>query len=414
MFFIFPPLIQAGLLAGKFVQVYSSSGMPLSMVRDAVTGRIIGHAIGTTLTPLITTPNFLMNVWNVHQNVKILDVTTKTAQSVQALAQSVGILQASTAIIGIGVAATAALAAVNLYQTLKLRQEVAELRLEIKEGFIDLKQMLSNQGSQLIEHIDRVAEDVEFRAHRTILTQAYSQFFQGSVRLQSALTIQDPARRDADITSARDMMFDALADYKNPQILENVNAAADIRRRECVWAIQQAIALTYQIQGEYVAASHCLQELGRTIRQDSLRAIDVISSQAELDFLFPEITRIHQHDLVAVELWQAHIDWAQALPAEEMKLLNSTQLEQLELPTPQGTISTPLEQLLYEELRVTSSNASLRAQMRMMMAPNLRSDYELVIRDRSHTKGLKSLTADNLKMTSDAAIANLYNYLQPA
>jgi hypothetical protein len=31
-------------------------------------------------------------------------------------------------------------------------------------------------------------------------------------------------------------------------------------------------------------------------------------SHDELDFLFPELTRIHNHDLVIIESWQNHID----------------------------------------------------------------------------------------------------------
>lgn len=46
MWFQFSPLIQAGIAAGKYVQVISTTGVPLSIVRDRLTGQIVGHAVG--------------------------------------------------------------------------------------------------------------------------------------------------------------------------------------------------------------------------------------------------------------------------------------------------------------------------------------------------------------------------------
>lgn len=415
MLFQFPPAIQLGLATGKLVQVYSKSGIPLSLVRDASTGQFAGQAIGVTgLHPLIGLPNLLLDGWNAYQSGKILDQGRQTLQAVNALAQSVNILQATTAVIGVGVAATAALAAVNLYQTLKLRQDVTALRLEVKDGFIELKQALRHQGLEIIEHIDRVAEDVEFRHHRTILARAYGLFHQAIVRLQSALMVQDLARRDAEINAVRDMMFQALADYDNPQLFNNTNAAGYIRRRECAWAIQQAITLTYQLQGDSAIVSHRLQTLDTTIRQDSLAAINQINTQSELDFLFPEIVRIHDHDLQTLNLWQSQADWIQTLPSEEVKLLHSSELNPIDLEMPETASLTelPPEQTLYEELQPKSSSATLCDQLRLMMAPDMRLKYVSIISQQAQNNGLKALTIDNLQATSDYTIANLYHYFQ--
>jgi len=43
MMFQFPPLIQAGIQAGKYAQVWSN-GIPLSIARDRVTGQFVSHA----------------------------------------------------------------------------------------------------------------------------------------------------------------------------------------------------------------------------------------------------------------------------------------------------------------------------------------------------------------------------------
>lgn len=463
MFFVFPPAIQAGLAAGQFVQVISKSGIPLSIAREVATGRFVGHAIGVAgLNPLTGFPNFILdgyNAWqigrifnqgqqtfqavdalsksvnllhltgipslvldgyNAWQAGRILDQGRQTIQAVNALAQSVTILQATTAVIGVGVAATAALSAVNLYHTLKLRQDVAALRLEVREGFLDLKQALQDQSLELIQHIDRVAEDVEFRQHRTILATAYGRFKQAISQLQLALTIQDLARRNAELQSARNMMFHALADYDNPQLLTNMNAAAYIRRRECVWAIQQAIALTYQLQGDLASVNHQLQSLTSTIRQDALVAIEQIKSQAEQDFLFPELIRIHDHDLQTLTLWEAQTDWLLTLPPDEIQLLSSSELSPLDLQLPESGYEWEgepedevlPEQRLYEELQQKSNTTTLRDQLRLMMNPAQRLEYATVISQRAQNSGLTALTIDNLQATSDYAIANLYHYFQ--
>ncbi|WP_448287839.1 hypothetical protein [Phormidesmis priestleyi] len=343
--------------------------------------------------------------------------TQETLKAVQALSGTVGILQATTAVIGVGVVATAALSAVNLWQTLKLRQDVSALRLEVKEGFIDLKQLLQNQGSDLIEHLDRVAADVDFRNHRTILSRAYGLFTQANIRLQSALTLQDPTLRNAEINASRDMMFQALADYNNPQILVDVSPAGYTRRREYVWTILQAIVFTYQLQGEYATVSHRLSDLSATIRQDSLLAIESIQTFAELDFLFPEIIRIHDHDLQALHLWQAQIDWMEALPAEDIKLLNSSELQPVDLASsvPESLIAPPPEQIQYEEYQQKSHFSALRDQLRLSMAPDLRKEYAVYISQQASVEGLYALSEQNLQCASNFTIANLYSYLnQPS
>lgn len=54
--------------------------------------------------------------------------------------------------------------------------------------------------------------------------------------------------RNADLANARQILAEALADYKNPHLLTEANAVTQLRRSECVWAIEQTIAVTYQLQ----------------------------------------------------------------------------------------------------------------------------------------------------------------------
>ncbi len=417
MFFQFSPAIQAGIEAGKYLQVVSSAGVPLSMARDATTGQIVGHAIGAlnnglALNPLTAAPQILMGAGQLYQNHLGL-------QAIQSLTASVATLQATTMVIGVGTAATAALAAVNLWQTLKLRQDVKQLRLDVKEGFIDLRQALQDQGLEIIQHIDRVAEDVEFRNHRTILARAYGLFAKATARLQSAMALQDLSLRNAEITAARDMLFQALSDYDNDQLLVGICSAGQIRRRECVWAIEQTIAMTYELQGEYQVVGDRLSTLDVTIRRDALNAIQACDSQAELDFLFPEVTRIHNHDLTVIDSWKNHVDFYKTLPSNEIKFLTSADFNNTELLTSPDavneteiTLTIPAEYKLYEDFGQKSHADALRVQLMFLIAPNLRQDPEAYIAQQAAMAGLKGLNPISLQKASHLAIANLLWYFQ--
>ena len=145
--FKFSPLIQAAIVTGKYAQVFSN-GTPIGMVRDSVTGKFVAHAIGATengnpLSPLISPIQSIITGAGMVQNhmgfQKTYQEIAVVKAGLQALQTSVGVLQATTALIGVGTVATIALSAINLQQTLKLREDVKQMRLEVKNGFIDLK-----------------------------------------------------------------------------------------------------------------------------------------------------------------------------------------------------------------------------------------------------------------------------------
>jgi hypothetical protein len=110
----------------------------------------------------------------------------------------------------------------SLVPALLLLIYVKQLRLEVKDGFIDLKQVLKDQGKEIIQRIDQVAQDVEFKHHRTILVQAYGLFATAIKRFQLALALQDANTRNSEINASRDMLFKALADYDNSHLLEGL------------------------------------------------------------------------------------------------------------------------------------------------------------------------------------------------
>jgi hypothetical protein len=343
---------------------------------------------------------------------------TAVLNGLSTIQASLGVLQATTAMIGVGTATGVALSAVNLHQTLKLREDVKHLRLEVKNGFIDLKQALKDQGADIIQRIEQVAQDIEFRHHRMILVRAYGLFTQAINRLRLAMQLQDMNRRNFEIDAARGMLFEALADYANPQLLEETCSAGQLRRLECTWAIEQAVITTYQVQNELGAVSDRLIYLQNKICQDVLNVIDFWESEDELDFLFPEITRIHNHDLAVLESWQNHVDWVRSLPAEDLKLLNSSDFSSSEASINSnlnGETITPgklLEQLLYENLKQRSHPVSLDLQLQFMIKPDLRHKYELYTSEQADLAGHKALNSSSLQQASNLTVANLYWYFK--
>jgi hypothetical protein len=327
-------------------------------------------------------------------------------------------LQATTAVIGVGVAAGVALSAVNLYQTLKLKKAVERLEFRVDNGFIDLKQALREQGAEVRQLIEQIAQDIKFEQHRLVLVRAYGLFTQALQRLRSAMNLQDVNRRNAEIDAARGMLFQALADYTNPQLLEESCSAGQLRRLECAWVIEQSIIATYQVQKEVVAVSDRLSHLQDKIRQDSLNVINSCKTEDELDFLFPELTRIHDHDLAVLESWQNHVDWMRSLPPSELKLLQSADFSNSEgivnSDTNANTIadSAPPEQLLYENLKQKSHFYSLGTQLVFLMQPTVRRGREAYISQQSAIAGYKTLVPANLQKASDLAVANLYWYFK--
>ena len=405
----FSPLVQLGIAAGKYISVKTAAGVPIGMVRDAATGQFAAHAIGITgLNPLTAVPHMLMGAGQLYQGQKAL-------QGIKALSASVATLQATTAVIGVGTVAVGALAAVNLWQTLKLRKDVRLMRVEIQDGFIDLKQLLTDQGTELIEHIRQVSEDVEFQAHRTILARAYGLFEKAMNRLQSAATMRELGLRSAEITAARNMMFQALADYDNDQLMSGVGAVAYLRRRECVWVIEQAIAMTYQMQGEWQAVGDRLGNLSDTIYRDARYTLDKSEQQCELDFLFPELSRIRDHDLVALEAWRNHINWYQELSGEELKQLNAVIESEEEgigdsIFTDEGIDEKPAEYVFYEDAKSKFIPEALHESLVYSFDAEARQAGEAYIAERAELEALRAFSAQNLYQASPLTVANLELY----
>jgi chaperonin cofactor prefoldin len=241
--------------------------------------------------------------------------------------------------------------------------------------------------------------------------QAYGKFTQAVQRLQSALKVSNPTRRNSEIDAVRGMLYQALADYTNPQLITDLNAAGQLRRAECGWLIFQVIILTYQLQNEMNAVSDRLQNLQNQISQDLRMIIDCCNSLEELDFLFPEITRLQNHDVVILRTWQAHVDWMQELSPSEIKELENLETDRIE--NLQIDVSTKPEEILnYENFKEKSHYLALRDQLRFTINPESRREPEVYISQMATNIGQKALAPSNWSEVPDFTVANLYWYFK--
>ena len=232
------------------------------------------------------------------------------------------------------------------------------------------------------------------------------------------MSIQDISARKVDLANARQSLGNALAIYNNPQLLSDTSAPGRLRRLECAWAIEQAIVITYQLQDEPGAVSDRLSYLNHKIRQDTVSVVEACQTEEELDFIFPEIKRIHDSDLAVLQSWHNNVDWVRSLSPSELQMLQSADFSQLQASvnvqesTEKTALAAPPEQLFYEDSKPKSHPASLRDQLILMMKPELRDEYASYISRQAAVAGFKSLVPANLKQASDLTVANLYWYFQ--
>lgn len=429
MEYLFSAPAEALRAMGQAVPVISKTGAVLPLLRNPATGQFVAMARGvastvpspltmvasTIASPLTAPIDIFFGAAQMYQNHRGFTAVLKSLSSIQS---TLGVLQASTALIGVGTVGGVVLSAVNLRQTLKLREDVKELRLQVKDDFIDLKSALQNQGLEVMQRLDEVAKDLKFNQHRLEFIKAYGLFVEASKMMKTALSIKDASTRNGELANIRQTLGEAVSIYNNPHLLEETSAAGYLRRVECAWAIEQAIILSYQLQKETAATSDRLSHLQEKIREDCLAVTDRYQTEEELDFLFPEITRIHNQDLAVLETWQNLIDWMPSLSPSEQKMLASADfsdseiLETSEKRTRAITQEKPPEELLYEQLKEKSRPESLLAQLRFLIKPELRRQYESYINQQAAASGYKTLVPSNLEKASNMTVANLFYYFQ--
>lgn len=436
MDYLFTPATQALLNTGKLVQPTAKTGKLLPAARDPVTGEFVELAQifypsttgtissrgvlgllaqlagGGPVHPLVT-PVYVtvapLQLAQTHQGFQ------KIYRMLNSLKINLAVMQATAAVFGIGAVSSTVLSAVNLNQVLKIREDAKHQKLKIKGGFIDLRHILKDRGVEVIQQIFKVAHDSSFEMHRQKLVNGYDIFSKAIKRCQSALTLPDLKLRNSEINSGRDMLFEALKIYDNPSLLDGLCSAAQLRQRECVWAIEQAIDVTFHLQRAYNMVSDRLLELQSKIRQDLLTVVKGCQSEAELDFLFPEVTRILGHDLSVIEFWQTEADWMQTLsPKDQHQLASLDKLSGESVKSSVYTTFTVLaaEPSLYDTLKQKSHFLSLRDQLIFAVSPEIRQGYEFYVSQQARATGYQGLAASNWQEISDLTVANLYYFFQ--
>ncbi|MCG9886091.1 MAG: hypothetical protein MH825_11060 [Cyanobacteria bacterium] len=456
MSFVFPALIQAGLASGAYEVVKSqATGRLIGLARDAVTKRFVGHAIGMAtsagasplLAPMQVVTSLVVGAVQsaqVHQGfqntyfelgvLKVGQALTGGALAAQSaqihqgfqktyseinvvksavfgLQNSVGILQASQAILGVGVVTGVALSAANLWQTMQLRKEVQQLGMEMKEGFLDLERLIGNQGREIRDQIQNVAQDVKFEQHRVILVRAYGKFLEANQLIQTALACDDLTIRNQTLANAESMLSNALADYRNPQLLSDLSAAARLRRLECCWAIEQALVLTFQLRGQYKAVVDRLSQLRSRIAQSANDLLNLATVE-ETEFLVPELMRIHNADLEIIDSWIDHADWISRLSEDELLeigegMTTSQSVEEIEEDDAQVM---PAEMILYQSWTQKMPTASIRDAVMFMFDPKLRQPIIEEIQAAATARRYYGIDTENLQLASNLTLANLKQY----
>ncbi|MFP4222288.1 MAG: hypothetical protein ACLFSH_17125, partial [Phormidium sp.] len=407
----------------------------IGVARDKATGHFVGHAIGVTgnqalgqvlgnvagqvaqtsllgMNPIAG----LTGVVSVAQNHQIVGQNKHIIGQLGQVTRSLGVLQTSIGFIGVGTTANVALGAVSLWQIFKLRQDVEKLGSKIDKGFLDLTSLIQNQGQAIQEQLNRVADDIKFEQHRMELVKAYGQFSGAIELIKTGLSCDDESIRNADLANARSMLGKALSIYRNPNILGDVKAPGYLRRVECAWLIEYEIARSYSLQNQLGSSSQSLLTLEEHIREDGVEVIDRCETEAELDFVGPELLHIHDNDLAFLNVERNQLDWVRSLPPEDKE-----QLQSLEISNPPASDGELSEEELselpaiaqYEEFKTKSHPLALCDQIRLMMKPQLRVNCIDYICDRAQQEGHRTLIPQYLNEASEFALANLFHYFQP-
>jgi hypothetical protein len=148
--------------------------------------------------------------------------------------------------------------------------------------------------------------------------------------------------------------------------------------------------------------------------------ISACQSEDEIEFMFPEVMRICNHDFVTLETWKNQINWIDSLSLGERKeLLNSNMVnsdtvdaEILEVNERSIDLAQPAEQLFYEGIKSRSHFGALRDQLKFMVKPEFRQQQESYIVERTMNSSYQALAPSNWQEVPDLTVANLYWYLK--
>jgi len=198
-------------------------------------------------------------------------------------------IQSSISAIGMMSAVGCTLSAVNVFQLIKVQRSLNRVEKKIDDGFIDLKVFFSEQLQNLLSE-----------QQRQRLAQAYNHYRKALEQLQISLLIQDPINRKLSINSCIDVFVQSLAIYDDKQEYQYINVPAKLRRLECSWSLEAAIAESRYLQGEYTAALHSYEKQRQRIIAET-EMLKSEMSENDYKFVVADLHWIFENDVKIID-----------------------------------------------------------------------------------------------------------------
>lgn len=338
-----------------------------------------------------------------------LDELKKGMESLQ---EKASILESATATLGVGVALQGILSALNLQQTGKSNLKLDQVLLELQTGFTDLKSIINHQGDEILKAINQVGQEIKLEMHRVQFIKAYG-IFQSvhNNQLPSALITQNPTDRNGKLNFIWNNLQICLSIYNNKELISSPLISGKWNRLQCAWAIEQTLALVDILNNNFDACIFQLNHLKEKIIKDCIELTESCQSEEEIDFIFPRINYIINHDLILIDFWKNNLKVIQNLSIEDQEKLasfNVTDIVSLNKAQESNALQKPSPFELYQELKDKSHFVALKDQLKFILKPELRSEYESYIIQKAIAMDFKGLALTNWKEVPDLTVANLY------
>ena len=338
-----------------------------------------------------------------------LDELKKGMESLQ---EKASILESATATLGVGVALQGILSALNLQQTGKSNLKLDQVLLELQTGFTELKSIINHQGDEILKAINQVGQEIKLEMHRVEFVKAYGIF--QSVhhnQLPSALITQNSKDRNDKLNFIWNNLQICLAIYNNKELISSPLISEKWKRLQSAWAIEQTLALVDILKNDFDACIFQLNHLKDKIIKDCMELTESCQSEEEIDFIFPRINYIINHDIILIDFWKNNLKVIQNLSIEDQEKLasfNVTDIVSLNKTQKSNALQkrSPFE--LYQELKAQSHFVALKDQLKFILKPELRSEYESYIIQKAIALNFKGLALTNWKEVPDLTVANLY------
>jgi len=338
-----------------------------------------------------------------------LDELKKGMESLQ---EKASILESATATLGVGVALQGILSALNLQQTGKSNLKLDQVLLELQTGFTELKSIINHQGDEILKAINQVNQEIKLEMHRVEFVKAYGIF--QSVhhnQLPSALITQNSKDRNDKLNFIWNNLQICLAIYNNKELISSPLISEKWKRLQSAWAIEQTLALVDILKNDFDACIFQLNHLKDKIIKDCMELTESCQSEEEIDFIFPRINYIINHDIILIDFWKNNLKVIQNLSIEDQEKLasfNVTDIVSLNKAQKSNALQKPSPFELYQELKAQSHFVALKDQLKFILKPELRSEYESYIIQKAIALNFKGLALTNWKEVPDLTVANLY------